>query len=34
MPEMFAVHLNRLAKAYGSVRHTRYGSFSYEPHPG
>ena len=26
-PEMFAVHLNRLAKAYGSVTHTRYGSF-------
>jgi hypothetical protein len=28
-PEMFAVHLNRLAKAYGSVRHTRFGSFPY-----
>ena len=28
-PEMFAVHLNRLAKAYGSVTHTRYGSFPY-----
>ena len=26
-PEMFAVHLNRLAKAYGSVTHTRHGSF-------
>jgi hypothetical protein len=26
-PEMFAVYLNRLAKAYGSVTHTRYGSF-------
>ena len=29
-PEMFAVHLNRLAKAYGSVTHTRYGSFPCE----
>jgi hypothetical protein len=30
MPEMFAVHLNRPAKACGGVRHTRYGSFPYE----
>ena len=29
-PEMFAVYLNRLAKAYGSVTHTRYGSFPCE----
>ena len=26
-PERFAVHLDRLAKAYGSVTHTRHGSF-------
>jgi len=26
-PEMFAVHLDRLAKAYGSITHTRHGNF-------
>lgn len=29
-PEMFAVHLGRLAKAYGGVHNTAYGSYPYE----